>query len=663
MKKKLYTLLTAILLITGMAYSQDILLESFDDPASIGNWHNSTAGDHTLTAASEFKEGTGAISLNYNLVADQGWGGSVDMQMNAAGGTYPDLNGTDGISFWYKVVAPASVTSNVVWNTKLYVNSTGGEEEWHAALGNVLGDMSGDWVQAKIAFSAFAIPSWLTTHDGVLYLDQITKIEMQIVAAEGITTTGEILIDGLTSYKEGGSNIGPLLESFDVVGDIGNWINSTDGSHSLNSSSDAVEGSASACLDYILIADQSWGGSVDMQFTPDGDLFPDLSADAGIRFNYKVLTPASVTNGVSLNFKLFIHSTGGDEEWHAALTNVLGDSSGEWQEGKIPFTNFSIPSWLSTFDGVLHLDQIYQIEMQVVTSTMGLETNGNICFDNLTSYSTAGITIFEGYGLNDFENPSSTVGSWINSTDGSYTLYGTDGSTQGDSAACVNYNLVADQGWGGSVDMQFLPLNGDTVFVDMTGHLGLSFWYKVNTPADIPGNVSFVVKTFVNSTGGTEEWHRTVGGVLANPSGEWIRVLIPFEAFSIPNWLTTYDGILYQDKIKEIQFQILGTDGTTTTGDICFDNLQSYDDEEVEPLSTVTPMSASVTIYPNPASDELTIAGLDKIEAIHVFNMNGSLVKTVKDRSTVNVSDLFNGLYILKIHTSAAVYSAKVMKQ
>ena len=85
-----------------------------------------------------------------------------------------------------------------------------------------------------------------------------------------------------------------------------------------------------------------------------------------------------------------------------------------------------------------------------------------------------------------------------------------------------------------------------------------------------------VVKVFVNSTGGTEEWHKTIGGVLADESGEWTRVLVPFESFAIPNWLTTHDGILYQDQIREIQFQILGTDGTTTTGDICFDNLNAY---------------------------------------------------------------------------------------
>lgn len=662
MKKKLFTLLMASFLFIGMGFSQDILLESFDDPTAIGNWINSDAGTHSLTASTDAVEGSGSVSLMYNLVADQSWGGSVDMQMNPAGDTYGDLSDTDGITFWYKVITPASDVNTVTWNTKLFVNSTGGQEEWHASLGGVIDDMSGEWVQAKLAYSAFAIPSWLTTYDGVLYLDQIAKIEMQIVSGVDITTTGEILVDGLSTYKEGGAVEGALLESFDVTGDIGNWINSDAGSHSLTSSSDAVEGVASACLDYILIADQSWGGSVDLQFTPDGDHYPDLSDDAGIRFNYKVTQPASVTDGVVWNVKLFVTSQGETEEWHAALSNVIGDTSGEWQEAKIPFTNFSIPNWLPTYDGVLYQDQIHTIEMQVVCSTMGIETNGTICLDNLTSYSEGDVTIYPGFTLSGMNTPTTGVGSWINSNDGSYTITPSVDAAEGDSAVCVDYNIVGDQGWGGSVDLQFLPAGPDTIFADMTGHLGISFWYKVNMPAMEPGNVSFIVKIMVQSTGGIEEWHRTVGGVLADMSGEWVQVFIPFEAFAIPNWLTTYDGVLYQDAIREIQYQIQGVEGTTTVGNICFDLIQSYDDEEVM-TNTVTVVPAEVKIYPNPASSQLNIAGLDDVKAIHVFNMNGSLVKTVNGLSNINVTDLYSGLYILKIHTDNAVYSAKFMKQ
>lgn len=662
MTRHFYIILMICFFASSITYAQNIQLQSFDDPGAIGNWINSNTGSYTLSASSDAAEGSGSIALNYNLIADLDWGGSVDIQMSPEGDTYEDLTGTEGISFWYKVITPASDVTTVSWTTKLFVNSTGGTEEWHASLSGIIDDTSGEWVKAEIPFSSFAIPSWMTTHDGVLYPDQIADIQMQILAGNGITTTGEILIDNLEAYGGGTTVEGTLIESFDAIGNIGNWINSNTGSYALTSSGDAVQGEASACLDYILIADLDWGGSVDMQFTPEEEVFPDLSEDEGLKFNFKVTQPASVTDGVSLNVKLFINSSGGTEEWHYALNNVIGDTSGEWQEAKLPFANFAIPSWLTTYDGVLYADQIHTIEIQVIANAMGIETNGNICFDNLTSYGGGDVEIFEGFDLNNFDNPTAGVGSWINSTEGSYSISASDDAVEGDSSACLSYTLVGDQGWGGSVDMQFLPASGE-VFTDMTGHLGIGFWYKVTAPADSASNVSFVVKVLVNSTGGTEEWHRTIGGVLGDDSGEWKQVLIPFGGLAIPNWMTTYDGILYEDQISEIQFQILGVEGTTTVGGICFDNLTSYDDEEVM-VGTITPVDASVNIYPNPTSSRLYIDGLENIEAIHVFSLNGRHVKTVYNNlNTIDVSSLQSGFYVLKLQTNKGVYSARFVKQ
>ena len=663
MKKNVYTLIFAFLLFGGMTQAQDILLQSFDDPGAIGNWKNSNAGSYTLSGSSDAVEGTGGVLLNYNLVGDQGWGGSVDMQMTPpGGGVFDDLTSKDGISFWFKVTSPATVTNGVSWTTKIMVNSAGGTatEEWHFSLYSVVGDASGEWVKMELPFSSFAIPGWLTTYDGVLYPDQIKEIQMQIVVSEGTTTAGEILVDNLSSYKAGGTSVGTLLESFDESGSIGSWQNSTAGSFSLTGSSDAVEGSGSVCLDYILIADQSWGGSIDMQFLPDGTTYPDLAGEAGIRFNYKVNQPASVTNGVNVTVKLFINSTGGEEQWHGNLSSILDDASGAWQEAKLPFLNFGIPNWLTTYDGVLYLDQITKIEIQIVTSTVGLETNGNICLDNLTSYNENNVILYDGYPLNNYNNPS-TVGSWINSTAGSYTIGASADAAEGDSSVCVSYNLIADQSWGGSVDMQMLPA-GD-FFTDMTSQLGISFWYKVTEPASAPANLAFTIKLLVESTGGNEEWHKSVGGVLGDVSGEWVKIYVPFSAFAIPNWQTTFDGVLYGDKIYEIQFQIFGQPDTETTGGICFDNLISYGDEEVVIGGTVTPVDKSVKIYPNPVSSRLMIDGLDNIERIDVYSLNGSYLKQVNGQSFVDVDDLRTGFYMLKIYTAKNVFSARFIKQ
>lgn len=667
--KNIYILFISVLFTSVSLLGQDIPFQSFDDVSSIGNWINSTGGTHAVTQSSDANEGTGSLSLVYNLVGDQGWGGSVDFQMlpTTGGATFDDASAAEGISFWYKVVSPATVSAT--WNTKLYIESTGGQEEWHAGLGGVIEDASGEWQQAKLPFTNFAIPSWLTTLDGALYPDKIAKIEMQIVTPEGSTTEGEILIDGLAAYVAGGTSAGNLLESFDSAGDTGSSINSDAGSFDITSSMDAVEGSGSTCLEYFLVADQSWGGSVDLSFTPDNNVYADLSADDGIRFNYKIPTPASDGQGLQWNVKLFVNSNGGVEEWHAVLGgNILSDDTGEWQEGKLNFGSFAIPSWLTTYDGVLYKDSISRIDMQVISNTVGMQTAGSICLDNLTSFTEDAIK-YDGYYLNDFELPTTAgVSSFQNSTAGTINLYASETSFAGDSSACVAYNLVGDQGWGGSADLILRPANGGPHFQDMNDHEGLTFWYFNNQPADVPGNVSFVVKILEQGPEGMEEYQKSIGGIMADDSGEWKQVYVPFSDFTIPSWLPSYDGILQQDSIDQFVFQILAQEGTTTVGDICFDDFRSYDDQEVTelidppmPSSVINIENSELSIYPNPTVGMINVDGISLDDRLDVFDMSGKKMKSSYGHR-VDVSELNSGFYILRIHTQDQIFSAKFLK-
>jgi hypothetical protein len=108
---------------------------------------------------------------------------------------------------------------------------------------------------------------------------------------------------------------------------------------------------------------------------------------------------------------------------------------------------------------------------------------------------------------------------------------------------------------------------------------------------------------------------------------------------------------------------LLGVAGTTTTGDICFDYLHSYADEEVVTTSIIEKqLPKQVKVYPNPATTQLRIADLENIQTIQVFNISGALVKTVRGQNLVDVSDLYEGMYFLKVYADKAVYSAKFLK-
>ncbi|MFI5128346.1 MAG: T9SS type A sorting domain-containing protein [Chitinophagales bacterium] len=77
-----------------------------------------------------------------------------------------------------------------------------------------------------------------------------------------------------------------------------------------------------------------------------------------------------------------------------------------------------------------------------------------------------------------------------------------------------------------------------------------------------------------------------------------------------------------------------------------------------------------VVISPNPVRDRLTIDILKPSEnvIINVFSSDGKMVKkqslgTVQRNSTINVSDLSVGTYLLRITTSSEVYQVKFIKQ
>ena len=69
---------------------------------------------------------------------------------------------------------------------------------------------------------------------------------------------------------------------------------------------------------------------------------------------------------------------------------------------------------------------------------------------------------------------------------------------------------------------------------------------------------------------------------------------------------------------------------------------------QTDVYDAVFDQATSVSVYPNPATDVIYIQGVDAAE-VQVFNTLGQLVKTVRGTNEVNVSELANGHYLLRI--------------
>lgn len=71
-------------------------------------------------------------------------------------------------------------------------------------------------------------------------------------------------------------------------------------------------------------------------------------------------------------------------------------------------------------------------------------------------------------------------------------------------------------------------------------------------------------------------------------------------------------------------------------------------------------------LYPNPVTNTLNIQNLDTktIEKVSIYNLIGQLVKTTEgSQKAIDVSDLSNGTYLVKVQTNEGIIDRKIIKQ
>jgi len=70
----------------------------------------------------------------------------------------------------------------------------------------------------------------------------------------------------------------------------------------------------------------------------------------------------------------------------------------------------------------------------------------------------------------------------------------------------------------------------------------------------------------------------------------------------------------------------------------------------------------SLSIYPNPTSDMISIKGVENIKSIKVYSILGALEKEVFNTNQIDVSELSPGVHLIKID-NGTIYSKKIIKQ
>ena len=76
--------------------------------------------------------------------------------------------------------------------------------------------------------------------------------------------------------------------------------------------------------------------------------------------------------------------------------------------------------------------------------------------------------------------------------------------------------------------------------------------------------------------------------------------------------------------------------------------------------------SNKILLYPNPTMDYVIIEGLENENNIEIVNLQGQLVKTLyvtNAKTTVDISNLPTGIYIVKIKSEKGIFVKKLIKQ
>lgn len=95
------------------------------------------------------------------------------------------------------------------------------------------------------------------------------------------------------------------------------------------------------------------------------------------------------------------------------------------------------------------------------------------------------------------------------------------------------------------------------------------------------------------------------------------------------------------------------------------DSLYQIDVEQTAGLNDLTHFQDKLTIYPNPATIQLTIKSQQtSINKIEIISSTGKVIKTLKPNSnTINISDLSNGIYFVIFVSNGSRIIKKFTKQ
>lgn len=319
---------------------------------------------------------------------------------------------------------------------------------------------------------------------------------------------------------------------------------------------------------------------------------------------------------------------GGGDDSEQELT-YEAPIQGQWISYHIPMTSFS---------GLASKEHISQL----IFST---SNNATVYIDNVYFNSEA-VVITE--PMTAAPDPTADEDDVISLFSGVYTNqavenWHTDWSTGSTTDVEIAGNATKKYGALGYVGTDIGIAN--QINISDMDYLNIDVWSADFTTFTIK-MVDFGANGIYNGPGSDDS--EGVYTVAAPAQGEWVSLHIPVADFA---------GLLDDEHIS--QFVFVSEGGATVYADNIYFS--------AEDTSGVVDFNKNkLAMYPNPASDVLTLQAGAAIEKLTVYNMLGQLVIDAQpgtDNVNVNVSQLQSGTYIVKATVNGAVSTQKFIRK
>ena len=140
-----------------------------------------------------------------------------------------------------------------------------------------------------------------------------------------------------------------------------------------------------------------------------------------------------------------------------------------------------------------------------------------------------------------------------------------------------------------------------------------------------------------------------------NPTGDQYLIIEP--SFELPYTINEGEDFVFSISPNDLSERSIAE----TTIKVESNNGEVYFNVTVDgELLSISEISLTAKVYPNPAIDQVRIESANGIESVMIYNMMGALVETIPANNmivNVNLSQYSNGVYFFNIRQSNGTVS------